>query len=114
MAKIDIDIETIRSSSTTLEAKVNELKVLRFDLYKLISQIDDTWDGPASRSYINRLNDYLKKIDVMLTVLPYYAEYLKNTANDMERLDSIWKTIIKFFPNSYFSGNDNDGTLLKM
>ena len=36
MAKIDIDIETIRSSATTLEAKVNELKVMRFRLYKLI------------------------------------------------------------------------------
>ena len=95
MAKIDIDIETIRSSATTLEAKVNELKVMRFDLYKLISQIDDTWDGPASRSYINRMNDYLTRIDVISNVLSAYSVYLRNTANDLEKLDTLWNNIDK-------------------
>lgn len=95
MAKIEIDVGTIRSSITTLEAKVNELKVLRFDLYKLVCQIDDTWDGPASRSYINRLNDYLKRIDIILIFLSSYSKYLKNTADHMENLDKEWENVSK-------------------
>ena len=105
MAKIDIDIETIRSSATTLEAKVNELKVMRFDLYKLISQIDDTWDGPASRSYINRMNDYLTRIDVISNVLSAYSVYLKNTANDIEKLDIVWRTVTESISNAISLAN---------
>ena len=114
MAKIDIDIETIRSSATTLEAKVNELKVMRFDLYKLISQIDDTWDGPASRSYINRMSDYLTKIDVISNVLSAYSVYLRNTANDLEKLDTLWNNIDKILQGAVTGITGIKATNIKM
>ena len=114
MAKIDIDIGTIRSSASTLEAKVNELKVLRFELQKLISQIDSTWDGPASRSYINRMNNYLTKIDDTIKILSGYFDYLKNTADDIEKLDLIWRKITKTIYDSIYAMGGINPSELKM
>ena len=114
MAKIDIDVETIRSSASTLEAKVNELKVLRFELQKLISQIDSTWDGPASRSYINRMNNYLTKINDIIKILSNYFDYLKNTADDIEKLDLIWRTITKTIYDSVLALGGINPSELKM
>ena len=73
--------------------KINEMKVLRFNLFKLIGQIDESWDGDASRSYIKRLESYLVKIDNMINILSAYADYLKKSASDLEKLDIIWKTV---------------------
>ena len=96
MAKIDIDIETIRSSATTLEAKVNELKVMRFRLYKLIGNINDTWDGEASEAYIQKLEGYLVNIDNMVEIYMNYKKYLDDVAFRFDELDKLCSTIMDF------------------
>lgn len=95
MAKIDIDVETIRSSASTLEAKVNELKVMRFNLFKLINNINDTWDGEASEVYINKLEGYLIKIDNMVDIYIDYKKYLDDVADKFENLDASCITVLK-------------------
>ncbi|MEE3450696.1 MAG: WXG100 family type VII secretion target [Acutalibacteraceae bacterium] len=91
MSENVIDIEKMRTSGSRLEKTTDELKDLRSDLYKLICEIDDTWDGDASRSYINRLNGYIDKLDHLADVLPLLADYFSSSADRFEEIDNDLK-----------------------
>lgn len=96
MSKIDVDVGSLNETSTKLANISKELKLLRFDLQKLVGRIDDSWDGPASRAYIEKMMIYLRELSRIIEAIEQYRESVVDTANSFAELDKFFERIIEF------------------
>ena len=87
MAKIKIDAAMLRSNSRSLASKIQELTELNRNLNTLLVQIGDSWEGDASRAYINMMQNYAKKASDMVTVLTEFKSYVDSDVNKFESAD---------------------------
>lgn len=87
MAKIKIDPEILRSSSTAINTKINELEGYNGKLKNIIEEIHTTWSGKASEKYYSLMLDYQKKAQTMVSVLLAFKKYSDSAVNKFETLD---------------------------
>lgn len=87
MSKIDINIDGLKKNADTIAAKKQELQTLNKNLGNLIKEINDSWEGEASVSYVNMLNKYLTQAKKMESVLNEFYSYTMNVSNTFQNLD---------------------------
>ena len=87
MAQIRIDIESLRSNSTQLTAKITELQNLNTRLENLIGRIEASWDGQSSITYIGIMRGYANKAVKMVDVLTEYKKYVDSAIEKFSNVD---------------------------
>lgn len=87
MAKIRMDIESLKSNSSKLSSKISELEGLNNRLESLIARIESSWDGQASETYCIKMREHLAKAKDLIKVLTAYKEYVDNAVEKFKSLD---------------------------
>lgn len=87
MAKIHIEIDSLRSNSTQLEKRIADLQNLNTRLESLISRIEASWEGQASVTYISIMRGYATKTAKMVGVLLEYKKYVDSAIEKFSSVD---------------------------
>lgn len=88
MAKIKIDIDALKSDSSVLEQRINDLQGLNARLESLIARIQSSWEGQASIVYIAKITAQAAKAKRMVEVLTEYKKYVDSAVNKFTSLDN--------------------------
>lgn len=76
MAKIKIDIDALKSSSSSLASRIGELEALNKRLETLLVNVASSWEGQASLAYVAKMREYHDKAKDMVRVLTEYKKYV--------------------------------------
>lgn len=87
MANIKIDENMLRSNSSALQGKIQELSEMNQNLNALIARIGDSWDGAASDAYVNMMTNYAKQASEMVAVLNEFKSYVDAAVTKFENMD---------------------------
>lgn len=87
MAKIRVDIESLKSNSAQLESRISELQALNTRLESLISRIESSWEGQSSATYISVMRGYASKAVKMIDVLTEYKKYIDGAVEKFSSVD---------------------------
>lgn len=88
MAKIRIDIDALKRSSSELSGKIAELNELNSRYEALINEISSTWEGDSSAAYTAKMREYRDKAVKTASLLTEYKRYVDKaieTFNDVDR-----------------------------
>lgn len=87
MAKIRINEEGLRQNKQAIENKIMELQSLNERLSELLKRISDSWEGNASRQYIETMTLYMQKAETMMEVLNEFKTYIEQALRQFEEKD---------------------------
>lgn len=88
MAKIKIDIESLKLNASSLEERITELQNLNTRLESLISRIQASWEGQASKVYIDKITAQARKAQKMVDVLMEYKKYVESAISKFSTIDN--------------------------
>lgn len=88
MAKIRIDIDALKSNSSSIENRINELQSLNTRLTNLINRIQSSWEGQACEIYIAKITVQAEKARKMIDVLVEYKKYVDTTISKFSATDN--------------------------
>lgn len=98
MAKIRVDVESLRGNSAQLNARITELQNLNARLENLINRIETSWEGQSSVTYISIMRGYANKASKMVIVLTEYKKYVDGA---IEKFSSVDKSSANKIRNSF-------------
>lgn len=87
MAKIKINEDGLRQNKQAIEARIQELQSLNERLAALLSRIESSWEGAASRQYIATMTIYKQKAESMVNVLNEFKSYIDQALSQFEEKD---------------------------
>lgn len=87
MARIKIDPEILRASSSKIASLTSELNGYNSKLNSLLEDIHTKWRGNASNKYYNLMLTYKQKATHMENVLAAFKKYSDTAVNKFESLD---------------------------
>ncbi len=96
MSKLKVDIDNLKSASKTLKQSKKDLKQVDKKLNELLKELDETWDGAASAEFIARLRTEISEMNKAIEAVDGIQKYSNNTAETMEKIDSIINALRKF------------------
>lgn len=87
MAKIKINKDGLRQNKQAIDARIQELQSLNERLAALLSRIESSWEGAASKQYITTMMMYKQKAESMIEVLNEFKNYIEQAVNQFEEKD---------------------------
>lgn len=109
MSKIEVDIQGLRENSAILSNTVTQMENLYIRINKLVSTLDATWDGDASRAYINKLSKQAELVMKSAKITKEFAKYGSQTADKFETIDEINRMVESVFPSISSNHSDSKG-----
>lgn len=88
MAQIKIDFDALRSEASKMGSMLGTYEGLTKKLKSLSEQILSQWEGEASTSYGNKMEDYHRQALIMIDILQKFREYAETAANEFEQADN--------------------------
>ena len=87
MAKIRVEISSLRENEKSLEKQIASSEQLSRRLESLLNRIEASWEGDASAAYIRVMSQYAAQAASMRTVLTEFKSYVKNAADTFASKD---------------------------
>lgn len=87
MAKIKIDPEVLKTSSSKIQTQITELHGFNDKLSGLLEEINSQWNGKFTNQYYNLMQNYKKKAVHMESVLAAFKKYADTAVSKFEALD---------------------------
>ena len=86
-AKIKADIDALLQNKFDIEKRIIELQSLNSNLDNLLSDIEASWTGAASKQYITTMRQHKIKTEQMVVVLNEFKGYINQAATEFEQQD---------------------------
>lgn len=72
----------------TITGQITDLEELNQRLGSLLGQMQDSWEGDASVSYITTMQERKRQAEKMVTVLEEFKHYIEQAKQRFTELDS--------------------------
>lgn len=87
MGRLSVNVQVLRNCVTNLMNQVTEVEDIILNLNVVYRQIDAEWDGSASRSYLNRLENARNEMISIANAIREYANAMSRLADQLEEQD---------------------------
>ncbi len=87
MAEIRIDDSALSGNIQTLSGQIDELEQLNSQLYALLNQIAESWEGEACVQYIASMTTRREKAEQMVEVLNEFKKYMEEALEQFQEED---------------------------
>lgn len=94
MLLIKVDTQGLRNAANEIAVKISEMKAISSRIERLIGNIEATWHGHSSDSYVKNLRRNSAKIKVVCAIANEYRNFLLTSASKFEEIDRKEKQII--------------------
>ena len=88
MARIRIDIDTLRSRAASLQSHIVEYEALNSGMENLSEGIVAGWKGESSQVYGELMTSYVSKARSLTEIIKQFENYARTTADKFESLDA--------------------------
>lgn len=88
MARIRIDIDTLRSYANNLQLRINEYESLNERFNNLSGTIVSSWQGESAEAFGNLTSQYVIKAKQLTGILEQFKNYAQNAADRFDSADS--------------------------
>ena len=88
MARIRIDIDTLRSRAASLQSHIVEYEALNSVMENLYEGIVDGLKGESSHAYVELMTSYVSKARSLTEIIKQFENYARTTADKFESLDA--------------------------
>lgn len=96
MARIKVDSTALRSKASEITSQIQQLQGLNDRLDALITRIGDSWEGEASRAYINMMSRYANQAKNMIAVMDEFRSYAQKAADEFDAQDRNGANRVRF------------------
>lgn len=80
MAKIKVNVDTLRDNANQVTRQIQALESLNSRLDQLLNQIEGSWTGNASEQYLATMRQHKQKTQAMVKVLETFRDYMQRAA----------------------------------
>lgn len=95
MAKIKVNVDTLRDNANQVTRQIQALESLNSRLDQLLNQIEGSWTGNASEQYLATMRQHKQKTQTMVKVLETFRDYMQRAAARFEGVDHDGATRIR-------------------
>lgn len=89
IGKIAVDIAALQGNEKSIEQYISRLEALNSRLETLLGRIEASWEGEASRSYLNLMRGYAAQAANMVSVLQEFKSYVGKACSLFETKDKM-------------------------
>ena len=83
---ISANMDAIRTLGVEVEGKGNEYIGEVNKIYQAVEELRNGWQGEDNQAYITKVNEYKETITSLGRVIEDYGNFLKQTADNLQRL----------------------------
>lgn len=87
MARIKVDIDTLRNHSRTIEQHISEYEELNARMKNISQSVTATWQGEASNAYVSLMDSYGLRARQFADVLKEFYNYSKQASTMFDEVD---------------------------
>ena len=95
MAKIKVNVDTLRDNANQVTRQIQALESLNSRLDQLLNQIEGSWTGNACEQYLATMRQHKQKTQAMVKVLETFRDYMQRAAARFEGVDHDGATRIR-------------------
>lgn len=87
MGKLSVQVQELRTCASLLVRQAAEVKDVSAAMGTVYGQLDMSWDGSASREYLNRLKSAQQEAEAIAAAIREYRNALNRLADEIEEQD---------------------------
>ena len=110
MSVFSVQIDKLNLAADKYTKIIADIDNQKQNYTALIQEIDNSWDGLASISYINRMKGQTTKLTNMRKYVVALRKYCKDTAERMEFIDKMLRKLMEMVSSIWGNNSSNSNT----
>ena len=95
MAKIRVDVDGLQDNYQSLGLRTAEMQDLIARLNAILERIDSSWEGDASRAFIEMMRGYRLRAEGVLKVVQAHRDYIGKASAKFSAADARCADVIR-------------------
>ena len=95
MAKIKVNVEGLQDNYKALDLRAADMQALIAKLTAILTRISSSWEGDASKAYIDMMTGYRRRAEDILKVIRSHRDYIGKAATGFSAVDARCADVIR-------------------
>lgn len=95
MSKLRADIDNLNTAISMFDDVSTDIDILVKKLEGVVAELDSTWDGAASKEYINRLKTQINNLKAVKKPIGQLSYKCQSVAEQLVIIDKLINSITK-------------------